>query len=147
MVKLLDEFYLFMQCVLRCLRLNTHISSSNISVQTLPKEGEKHHFFQERNHQKNLTTWLLEKDIAEEKSYTCSTRRQNAFIHTWHWIKCAPNDFFYYLVWFWLLKNTNDYIASRKKHWSLTSKLVFETSSQWIIAKFIMSNKFNWSQQ
>ena len=46
MVKLLDEFYLYVQCVLRCLRLlNTHISSSNISVQTLPKEGEKHHFF------------------------------------------------------------------------------------------------------
>jgi len=44
----------------RCLRLNTHISSSNISVQTLPKEGGKHLFFsrEESSEKSNyLTTW------------------------------------------------------------------------------------------
>ena len=65
----------------RCLRLNTHISSSNISVQTLPKEGEKHLFFS-REDQKNLTTGLLEEDIAEEKSYTCSKYKTTECIYT-----------------------------------------------------------------
>ena len=137
----------------RYLRLNTHISSSNISAQPLPKEGEKHHFFQERNHQKNLTTWLLKKDIAEEKSCTCSTRRQNAFVHTWHWSSYAlvllPNfkktNVFFFIIWFdfdyW---RTQMIILPQEKNTSsLTSKLVFETSSPWIIAKFIMSNKLN----
>ena len=81
----------------RCLRLNTHISSSNISVQTLPKEGEKHHFFQERNHQKNLTTWLLEKDIAEEKSCTWQDDRMHLYTPD---IESNAHQIIFFIIWF-----------------------------------------------
>jgi len=56
----------------RCLRLNTHISSSNISIQTLPKEGGKHTFkkkFQEESSEKSNFDYL-KRTLQKKKSYT-----------------------------------------------------------------------------